>query len=751
MKGFRIVLNQILPIVAVIGIITTCSSPSALADGGTPTPDPGPAGAIVGHITDAETGQPLGWVTVILPELRRGEVAHPDGSFHFYDVPVGSYSLKVSYLGYQTQIVQVTVKEHDTTRVNLKMTPTPLQGTHIVITADKDAAKRTVYDPTEVLSGSKLQQQLGRTLAETLGSEAGVAQRTMGPAAARPVVRGLGGDRLLILQDGERTGDLSASSADHAVAIDPMNADRIEIVQGPAAFLYSSNALGGVVNLVEDRIAPNLPDRVHGEASIQGESVNTGISGGLSLHGPAGPIALQLQASGRHSDDISTPIGTLDNTALTTYSGSLGGSYVGSSGFAGLAGGIYHTRYGVPTEFPGGEEGVHIVIDKKDAQAKGEYVMNGDLFKRLEVNGSYTDYNQQELEEDGAIGTEFHVNTANLTAMLHHDTLGIFHRGTIGIWGERRDFTAGETSSVPATVEQGIAGMLYEEKEIGGLNLRAGLRYDFHQSSPDSLYTSEIGSVRERTFGGFSGSIGATYDLGAGLEAGLTLTRTFRSPTVEELYSDGLHLAAYSYEVGNPDLGAERGFGSELALRYASNAGHLSVALFRNALDAYVYSRNTGDTNAATGLPIYQTTGGNALMVGGEFSGEYEIAPKLVLAATLSYVEGTLRETDQPLPMMPPLNGKIDARYQLGDFTFGVATRGAARQDRVDEFEEPTAGYVVFDAFAQYRYTTSTLLHTIVLTGENLADTEYRQHLSRIKAIMPEPGRNIKLFYRLYF
>lgn len=721
-------------------------------DAGNRKDAPPPAGVLVGRVIDAETKEPIAWATVAITDIHRGDITHGDGGFHLYDLPAGRYSLKVTHLGYQSVVQQVAVGDGDTTVLTIQLTPTPIQGQEVVVSSDRDAGEKRSYEPTEVLSGTKLQQQLGRTLAETLGSEAGVAQQSMGPAPARPVVRGFGGDRLLILQDGERTGDLSATSADHAVTVDPLTAERVEIVQGPASLLYSSNALGGVINVVGERIASSLPDRAHGTASLQGESVNTGYTGGLSLSLPAGPLAVQAEGSARRASDISTPAGELRNTDVATYSGSLGASLIGSWGYAGLGASTYSTDYGVPGGFTGAHRnGVRIELERSRGEARAELLQGKSLLRRLELHAGYTRYHHKEIESNGSVGTEYGVLTGEASATLHHGTLGPFARGAAGIWGEFRDFAAGGGAFIPNTTETNLAGFLYEELPAGDFTVQGALRFDLRVTDPATTGPSAIGEIRKRTFANVSGSASLLYDIGAGLRAGVTVMRSFRPPTIEELLSRGPHLASYSFEVGNPSLDEELGLGTELSLRYNGERGHAGIALFRNALANYIYPRNTGDTSFRLPLPIYQYTGNDAVIEGGELSGEYEVLQGLVAGGTMSYVRGTLRDNGRPLPSIPPLNGRLNLRYRSGPLTLGAAARGAAAQERLGEFEEPTAGYLVYDAFGQYQLSGTSLLHTVVLTLENLADTEYRMHLSRVKSIMPEPGRNLKILYRMYF
>ncbi len=712
---------------------------------------PPAGGALVGQVIDAETQLPIGWATVVITDLKRGEVCHGDGSFHLYDIPTGRYSLRVSHLGYQTVVQPVTIRQNDTTHLTIMLASTPLQGEGAVVYSERDAGTQS-YKPTETLSGAKLQQRLGRTLAETLGAEAGISQQSMGPAPARPVIRGFGGDRLLILQDGERIGDLSATSPDHAVTVDPLAAERVEIVQGPASLLYSSNALGGVINVIGDRIASNLPDRIHGTASAQGETVNKGYSGGLSLSLPAGPLAFQIEATGRNSSDISTPDGMLRNTDAATYNGSVGTSLVGSWGFAGIGASTYATDYGIPGGFAGAHaSGVRIQLDRSRLEGRTELIQSGSLLRKVELHASYSRYHHKEIESNGSVGTEYGVLTSEGSATLHHGELGVLGRGAIGVRGEYRDFAAGGGAFIPKTTESNAAAYIYEEIPIGDLILQGAIRFDLRVTTPERTGPSSIGQIRARTFADVSGSASLLYTISSELQAGFTVMRSFRPPTIEELFSRGPHLASYSFEVGNPDLNKELGFGTELTLRYNGTRGHASIALFRNLLSNYVYPRNTGDTSFRLPLPVYQYTGNDAVMEGAEVSGEYELLKGIVAGATASYVRGTLSEPGTPLPMIPPLSARIALRYQNGPLSIGIATRGTTRQDRLGDFEEPTAGSIIYDAFGQYQLATPSLLHTVVLSAENLSNAEYRMHLSRVKSIMPEPGLNVKLLYKLFF
>jgi iron complex outermembrane receptor protein len=710
-------------------------------------------GVLVGLVVDKETREPLAWTALLITELNRSAVAHEDGRFRFLNLPPGEFSLKCLRLGYQTTVYKVAVMAGDTAEVLIEMASSPLTTETVVVVARSAGSLSTVIRPEEVFAGRKLQQQLGRTIAETLNNEPGIAQRTMGPAPARPVIRGLGGDRLLILEDGGRTGDLSATSSDHALAIDPMTSERIEVIRGPAALVYGPNTLGGVINVVRGQIPSNPFDHWHGQIGLQGESVNDGISGSVAFIGPVGPFVMRVDGIVRRAEDIGTPRGALKNSDIHTRNGSFGVSNIGEWGYGGVSINAYRSKYGLPGGFVGAHPfGVRIDMRRTRYEGRLELLDPLPLVKRVEVVGNFTEYFHQEFEADGSIGTEFGVQTYHAGAMAFLDSWSMFSNGIAGVWSEYRDFAAGGFIFTPPTKEYTIASFLYEEVPLNDLTIQAAVRFDLRVVDPGAPRESRrIGTIARRTFANFSAGLSAIQNLNAGWFGGMSLMRSFRAPGIEELYSEGPHLAAYSFEVGNPTLQEEVGFGAEVFLRHVGASGRTQFSLFRNDIAGYIFPRNTGQINARTLLPVYQYSGRPALMYGGELAFDWQIASSLSISGTVSYVHGTLKDTRTPMAMMPPLNGKLNVRWNSAGVTVGAILRGATRQDRVDEFEEPTAGYLLQDAYVQYQIMRTNILHTVVMTVENLTNQLYRMHLSRVKSVMPEPGRNFKLYYRLFF
>lgn len=753
--------TKILKLFLFLSIISLLNETTIAADKIKPE-DPG---RIEGFVFDRETSEPVAYAYVFLEEINRTTTAHSDGSFSFRDVPEGEYTLTVQRMGYRTLTQKVELNEDDTATVEVSLQPTVLQSESIeVVAEDGTTGRSSIEHASQSLSGTRLRQNLGNTLSKSLEELAGFESRTMGSATARPVMRGLGGERVLILQDGERTGDVSSQSADHAVTVDPSSAEEIEVARGPAALIYGSNAIGGVVNVVRNQISGSVPDHLHGSATLQGESVNSGGVGAVEANLPLGDFALQADGNFRTAGDISTPAGTLDNSGLTSSNNAMGLSYVQPWGYAGAASSIYLNSYGIPPDPNGHADGVDINMQKYQFEGASEIYIDDGIFESISVDISHKSYYHEEIEPGGSLGTEFGVLTSNASLKAKHGEMGFLDEGTVGLWGEIKDYAV-NNAGTPDSDSYSLAAFAVEEKDIGRLHLEAGLRYDFvttvpNRENPDS----RIGHIRQRTFDALASSGSAIFDLGKGFNLGTTLIHSFRAPSQEELYSEGPHLASYSYEIGNPDLDAERGLGKELFVRHKSEKVNAEVAAYHNAFSNYIYPRNTGEANwRFPTLNNYQFEGATARTYGVEASSEIEVKSRFVFSGTLGYTIGERALTDrereldpdagnnQPLPMIPPLKGKLMLMYAEDGFQIGGRTTIAASQSRTGDFEEPTDGYTTFGVFGQYRFQAGGLLHTLTLNGENIFNREHQNHLSRIKELVPEPGRNISVLYRVYF
>ncbi|MGF1669640.1 MAG: TonB-dependent receptor [Balneolaceae bacterium] len=734
-------------------------------------------GVISGLLKDAETDLPIFNATIFVNELDRGVVSHSDGEFTIRNVPSGTYTIRIQHIAYESIDLEATISGNEEIEIIIRMSRTTHNSTEDVMVISSYHRDNQTTTIERVITGRNLRQQLGRTIAETLNDEPGLSQRSMGPAPARPVLRGLGGDRLLILEDGGRTGDLSATASDHALAIEPMTAEHIELIRGPSALIHGSNTLGGVINVIRGQIPTDRPDHLHWSGSTEAESVNNGLSGGLRALGPIGnQFAYRVDASVRNNSDISTPVGSMENTGLTTLNASAGISLIKPWGMVGISGNFIDTKYGVPGGLGIADahpNGVDIEMFRRYTELKAQIRLKGDFLRRLDANFTYSFYNHEELEKPTfdtdlrIVGSEFGVLTGNGRIHLHHNEIGFIDKGLFGIWGETRDYAAGAFSQTPETTEEAISLYTFQESNFGKWTVQGALRFDIRQVRPKQERSSIlIGNIRKRTFSGLSSSVKASYFIRPQIEIGSTVMQTFRAPGIEELFSEGPHLANFSFEKGNPDLGAESGWGAELFFNAELPRAKLNLTIFRNQFNNFIFPRDSNRrATRRDDLTIFIFEEERVLMTGAEANIRYRFSPVWSAGASASFVRGDFiaNENDFPIarfgesenavPMIPPLSSRLHLQWNhpQRNLSIGTAARIAASQNRTDTFEEATDGYVVYDVFAQYNFSSGGYLHTFSLNFENIANTEYRNHLSRIKSILPEAGRNLKLLYRFYF
>lgn len=733
-------------------------------------------GSLRGRVVDAGEKTPIPAAHVRLVEARRVDLSHEDGTFDFDGVSEGTHTLIVQRVGYRPVTRTLEVKGSQVTELTIELSATALQLAPTVVTASADErSSREVLSATSVVSGTALDRQSAGTVAAILQNQPGVSVTSLGPVTARPVIRGLGGDRILMLEDGQRSGDLSALSGDHAVAVEPATARQIEVVRGPMSLLYGSSALGGVVNVVREEIPASRPDRTHGALTLEGASVMRGTTmSGYSVS-QVGALAVRGEGSFRRSSDVRTPLGVLINTDARTVNASGAVSWAGAAGHAGASYRYYNSAYGIPGGFVGGHEtGVDIRMRRHTVRAEAESRRPLGPFTSVRATATATRYGHEELEPSGALGTEFDQTQLVGELVGRHGAAGPFALGAVGVRAQYRDIATGGTLRTPSTEDYTLAGFLVEEMGKGPLRAQAGLRYDYASYTPLRRTSIFVGGVRvpvaPRDFGAISGSLGVLYDLREVVHFGASINRAYRTPDFNELYSNGPHLAANSFDVGDPRLGQETGLGVDAFVRVDREHIRAEVSVFRNQLDNYIFPSSRGRAELGTqgNRPRFQFTNEDAVFSGAEAQVELALTRRLVVDATTSWVQARFRsaraaipvfsDTDTTFiaasanpPFIPPLNGNVGLRYDRPRLFGGLLVRWADRQGRTGDFETPTAGYALFGGNLGWRLLSGSRLHTITLRVDNLLNRAYRDHLSRIKEIMPEPGRNVNLLYRLTF
>lgn len=659
----------------------------------------------------------------------------------------------------------------------------------VTTTIGRPISSRQVHRPTTVLHGDRLQRSLGSSIPATLDGVPGFHAEFNGPGASSPVIRGLPGDRVLMLEDGHRTGDIYWTASDHGVMVEPLTSERIEVVRGPAGLLYGANALGGVVNVIRD----DIPSRPLSEwttmLALQGESVNDGLAGAVLSRGPAGPLGLHLEGAARRGGEMRTPEGRLGDTEIEAFSGAVGGSVTPAWGHAGLALRGYRNHYGVPGEFngeliPGGHPGgVGIEVSRLGLRLLVDLDSPSPALDGVELRGSGTLFDQQEIEGilqgEDVVGAQFSQTSVDTRLLFRHATLPVADgmEGAFGLGFQGRVLQAGGASPGTRSGREADVGVFgFEEIALAPFRVQLAARYDLRAVTTDDLSDIRVRTeerrivkpVEARTFHSVSGSLSGLWDFADHWTGGLNLSRAVRPPTIEELYSDGPHLADFSFDIGSPELAAETGHGADLFLRSDLRWLDLEVATYVNHVKNFIQYAPTGERVFVfregvppRETPVFEARGEDALFVGAEAALDWTLVDRWVLELSGSWVRANRLSDGDPLPYIPPLGGRLGLRFDGRHIFGGAGVRAAAAQNRVprpiaigESFEQPvrpTDGHVLADATLGWHLIRPHFDHTLMLRVLNVADTAWRDHLSRIKDVAPQPGRNVQLTYRAWF
>ena len=736
------------------------------------------AGSIAGTVT-SQAG-PVQDAVIRLVELRRQTRVGGDGTFRFERVPAGTWLLEATSPSAGAAVERVVVPGGGTAEITFALDIT-IHREEIVVTASPDV--RSTYEiaqPTSVLSGEELQRRIQPTLGETLSREPGVTSTFFGQGASRPVIRGLGGDRIRVLESGIGSGDASTTSPDHAVSLDPLAAERIEVLRGPATLLYGSSAVGGVVNVIDDRIPDSLSDqRISGTVELRGGSGAEERGGIASVNGSLGRIAWHADVLRRETDDYEIPgfaeseilrslegsegeeeeeaFGVLPNSATETESGTVGFSWVGDDGFLGVSVRDFDTLYGIPgghhhEEGEEGEEeeeeeaGVRVDLEQRRYDLRGGIDRPFGLFRGASLRFGTTDYEHRELE-GAEVGTRFLNDSWEGRLELLQKQLGSL-TGSFGFQALSRDFEAiGEEAFVPPTRTDSWAAFTFQEIARGGWRFQLGARFESQDVS------AETEGIDDRSFDDLSGSFGVVRRFGEDYSLGLSIARSTKLPNAEELFSNGPHIATNAFEIGDPSLQEETSLGADLTLRKVSGRLTGEVTLFANRFDDYIYESLTDEEE--DGLPVFRYVQQDAEFRGAELTGVWAAwhgePHHFDVEFGADFVRAELRDSGDPLPRIPPRRYRLGVHYRgdrLDGLVEGIRVEEA---DRVAAFELPTEGYTLLNASLGYRFFTARAVYELLLRGTNLTDEEARNHVSFLKDLVPLPGRDVSLALRMTF
>lgn len=705
-------------------------------------------GSIQGTVK-SNTGEAAPRTEMTLVELRLRVTADASGAFVFDGVPAGSYLLQAASSEFGSALVPVTVSPGAESKIDVRLELTVHKEDVVVSSSPYARSSSETAQPVAVLDGTDLQAATQSTLGETLSAEPGVASTSYSPGASRPVVRGLGGDRIRILDDGVGVGDASNVSEDHAVTVNPIAADRIEIVRGAATLLYGSNAVGGVVNVLDGRIPDHVPDHaIEGRVEARYGSAADDRAGAASLDGGQGQFAWHADGQYEKAGDVSTPLGTLANSANEVKSGAGGISWASPKGFLGVSYARFDTTYEIPTD-----EMVSIDMHQNRYDLAGELTIPSGFLSAARLRVGHTDYDHAEIESDGAIGTKFLNDSWEARLELPHRKVGPF-KGAFGIQASTRDFEAiGEEGFVPPTSTDNDALFFFEQIGSGKVSYEAGARYEWQRNdaSPNELFANP---GPDRRFGGLSASGAVLFKPVEDVSIALTLSRATRMPTPEELYANGPHAATFQFVIGDTGLDEETSDGIDLSFRKRSGRISGEIDFFANDYNGFIYLSPTGEVDDE-GTPIFQYVQSDSQFRGAEAHMDIELVHRdphhLELELGGDVVRAELSDTGQPLPRIPPVRAFVGVRYQ-GAHLFGfVEARRTEQQDRVAQFETPTDGYTWLNATVGYRIVSGRIVHDLILRGTNLTDELSRNHVSPLKDEVPLPGRDVSASYRLTF
>jgi iron complex outermembrane receptor protein len=663
----------------------------------------------------------------------------------------------------------------------------------VVITGNP-LGKAGPTQPTSVLAGDGLLLRRGASLGETLEGLPGVASTYFGPNASRPVIRGLDGDRLRLLDNGGATVDASSLSFDHAVATDPLVSERIEVLRGPAALLYGGNATGGVVNSIDNRI-PRAPIAgLGGRAELRGGGAAQERAGALVLEGGAGALAWHADAHGRRGSDLRVPLFTplaegealapsrrVRNSASRSEGGALGASWVGERGYLGAAVDTAQHRYGVSSE-----EDVRIDLRRDRFSLAGELRGLGGFVQQASLRASHSDYEHTEFE-GAEVGTVFASKGQELRAEFRHAPLGpLALEGVFGLQTEHLDFSAlGDEAFVPGTRTRSQAAFLLEELQLGALALTAGARLErVRVASEGDLPGAEearFGSPGSRRFTPKSASLAARWPLAPQWQLTGSLGHTERAPAYYELYANGLHIATAAFERGDPQLPTERSRHAELGLAWQGRPGNsLSLSLFQTRFARYIALDATGrqvevedhhhgdeeheeehedghEEEGSLRVPEFAFSAVRARLQGLELDAQWRVQAspwQLDLSAGLDLVRGDNLDTGAPLPRLAPLRLRAGAALVWQGLRASLGLRHAARQNRVAAFDRPTPAHTRLDLGLSGPLALGGGADALwFLRLENVTDelAFNAGTIETLRGLTPLPGRSLSAGVRVRF
>lgn len=624
----------------------------------------------------------------------------------------------------------------------------------IVVTAG--ALRSTAEElskPAEVLAGERLDESRAASLGETISGLTGVQSSNFGPGVGRPIVRGMDGPRVAVLNNGLSGQDVSTVSQDHAPAVEPFLADQIEVLKGPSTLLYGSGAIGGVVNVVDGRIVEDAVEGVSGRAEARFDAGDKdGETAMFRVDAGNGGLSVHADGVYRNAKDYDTPQGRQANTFIDAKSGALGASLAGDWGFVGVSAARFDDEYGNPGE-PGdlaaGERGVWLKMRQDHYELKGGLTDPWGAGSGLRYSFGHTGYEHTEFEGD-EVGTVFE-KRANEGRVEASFAFGSW-KTAVGMQGVDSTFAAiGEEAFVPTTNNKSLGLFAVAQNSWGAFDAEFGARLDRVEYETDSGLSADFRPA--------SASLSGGYRFNDNWRLTASLDHAERAPAEEELFADGPHIATLAYEIGDAGLREEAANQAELGLQYRNDFVDAKVSAYYNRYNDFIYLADTGDTwyfdEEDEELPIRQWSQADAVFHGFEGEATFHLADDETLGAWDLRVFGDtvrarLRDGGN-LPRIAPARFGAQLRWEGQAWRASLGATRYQQQDRVAANETPTAGYTLVDAHVAWHIDRDDTAWEVFLDGNNLADQDARVHTSFLKDDVMLPGRNWSFGVRAFF
>lgn len=654
----------------------------------------------------------------------------------------------------------------------------------VLVTAPLPQTAEESSRPVTVLRDEELRKKLGATIGETLKQELGVSSQSFGSGVGTPVIRGQSGPRVRVMQNSIGNNDVSTLSPDHANSVEPLLAERVEVLRGPATLLYGSGAIGGVVNVIDNRIPEKMPDKLIGGALEQRySSVANETASVIKVEGGKSNFAYHVDGFYRDRDNLhiggdaideraaratdpslegidvlQNSNGAIPNTNARTRGGSAGFSLIGEPGFAGVAVNRLENNYGIPPDGSGGEQ-IRVDMQQTKYDFKGELKQPFELAEALRFKFGYTDYRHVELA-DNVPGTVFTNKAYESRLEFQHKPLGPF-KGTVGFQSVNSDFAAiGEEAIIPKSRIDTYGLFAVEALEVGSVLYEFGMRAEHQSVAPEG--------DNAREFLPLSGSASARWDVDEQNRLSLAVTQSQRAPQVQELFSNGVHEATRSFEVGNANLHKEVSYNLDLGYRFKADWMTADVNLFHNWVSNYIFQERNGEvfnedleaietacSSPGACLPVLQTQQNDAIFKGFEAKLLFPLMENRYGAVDLTlfsdYTRGTFVNGGD-VPRLPPLRYGLQLDYLYDDWSANLRlTRGDA-QTHAGENESDTPGYLQLDVGADYRVAAAEQAEVLLFVkGTNLLNENIRNSTSYLRNFAPEPGRGAEVGIRVSY